>query len=254
MLLAILLLVASYFKLSKSQKTSGNRETPRRIFPNSDNQWEIEYVQLKKWADPKGAAPEVEMSFNLYRTYLNKCQGCPKGDLGIFGILQCLSPQLSPPCGWILPDNPIRCTGRAKMDVIEGKLRSASKWETCQSYPRAIEGERNVPEDRKQFIKWRPIDWEEQDLRDLKPPPNQNYTECPFTSAKIEIMYGVPQFNGSTSQVKTYNARLHFDRTVLYCSSVDIPGGPQFSGQFLYGAHGGLLCPPYDPAFCSLMV
>jgi hypothetical protein len=172
--LTIFFAVATFSDLSSSY-----------VYPNSSrltnfhyNQWEIEDIHLQRWN--RSTSPEIGAAFSLYRSYHNKC-GTGAGSL--LGKLV-----TGTWCGaWVVPDTPISCQiGIATWgtDPPWNPDRTSS-WFTCDTYPRAVEGDEEVSEEKKKWLKWRIFDLQERDQA-VTPATKQ------FISAKLEIVNGIP--------------------------------------------------------------
>jgi len=145
------------------------------------NQWEIEYIVLRRWRE----APNIGARFTLYRSYY---QECPKGVSGlaiVFGGASLL-------CGYVIPDEPIVCSAGIAYDGRALTWRPTTSWFTCDDQPRAVEGEKEISNERKEWLKWRVIALEELDTKAI-PEPKPDYAgKLPFKSAKLQVMNGVP--------------------------------------------------------------
>ena len=156
------------------------------LYPNTSrltnpyyNQWEIEELTLLRWN--RSTSPEMGASFNLYRSYHNNCSIGPGSGLNyvLTGTL----------CGaWVVPDTPINCKiglVRWRGDDPPWNPEPTSSWFTCDIHPRAIEGDEEVSEEKKKWLKWRIFDLQERDQA-VTPVGKQ------FISAKLEIVNGIP--------------------------------------------------------------
>jgi hypothetical protein len=153
---------------------SAQGSPPRIHFPienRTHNTWRIEGLGFKKISH----GTRIEPIFYLYRSYFFPC---PKIETIFMGL----------PCGWVIPDTPVQCGFEG--DAIDRK-ESVNGWFSCQEYPRAVEGEREVSEQAKKWLKWRILDFKESqgtksaDLVPLRP-------EVPFRSLRLEIVNGIP--------------------------------------------------------------
>lgn len=131
---------------------------------------------FRRW---KNASAPFQMSatFNLYRSYPIKC-----GD-GVY-----VPPYDWLMCGsWMIPDTPIECM--EGVDRFNYKapwtLSSNSSWFTCNKYLRLPEGDEELTEEKKKWLKWRIYD-----LQERYNAESANVTQ--FVSAKLEIFNGIP--------------------------------------------------------------
>jgi hypothetical protein len=155
---------------------------PRIHFPienRTHNTWRIEALGFNKTS--YGTTPRIEPVFFLYRSYFSPCPQLETLTWLYLGL----------PCGWIIPDTPIQCGWEGpRGDAIDGK-ESVNGWSSCQEYFRAVEGEREMSEQAKKWLKWRILDFKESrgtksaDLVPLRP-------EVPFRSLRLEIVNGIP--------------------------------------------------------------
>jgi hypothetical protein len=161
---------------------------PRR-FNFEQNQWEIEGLMIHRWDKPK--LPKLGATFWLFRSYTVACD--KKGTLNLGSWLL-----LGKPCGYFIPDQPVQCSDGVKMDspradsMWKSPLNTTNCWSTCNTYPRAVEGECEFPEENKRWLKWRVFDLEEKDPSTIPEPKPYYPRETPFPSAKLEILNGVP--------------------------------------------------------------
>ena len=156
------------------------------LYPNASrltnpryNQWEIEEIALLRWN--RSNSPQLGASFNLYRSYYNNCSTATLSALNyiLTGTY----------CGaWVVPDTPINC----KIGLVRWKANDppwnpdpTSDWFTCDTYVRAVEGDEEVSEEKKKWLKWRIFDLQERD-------PAVTPAERQFISAKLEIVNGIP--------------------------------------------------------------
>jgi hypothetical protein len=160
-------------------------QPPRRM-STLFNAWEMEGLSFQRWN--RSTSPNMGAIFMLYRSYYKKCMGP-------------LSPWIllltGEPCDtWVIPDTPIFCRGGIKAVANDPPLDSNpnSSWFTCDRYHRAVEGEEEVPEERKQWLKWRIFDLQERDPAKTQiPKPEEPWRkQIPFKSAKLEIVNGIP--------------------------------------------------------------
>jgi len=173
------------------------------VFPNSSrfkssryNIWEVEDFYIKRWDE--STSLEYGAAFNLYRSYYNNCSTGPGSILGVLltGIM----------CGtWMVPDTPVTCQMGNATWVTNPPWNPGrtSSWSTCDTHLRAVEGDEEVSEEKKKWLKWRIVDLQERDQA-ATPAAKQ------FISAKLEIVNGIPikpySSNSSTSQVKVFSA------------------------------------------------
>lgn len=165
--------------------------TPRpRRFSLQQNQWEIEHLTLQRWNRP--GFPSVGAQFWLYRSYNVSCNLSG----GLEGVLPLLF--AGEMCGYFVPDNPVACVDGIKVysddpdNIWQSTPISSNYWSTCNSYPRAVEGEGEFTEDKKKWLKWRVFDLVEDDLQIIHSPKAREAGESRFISAKFEIVNGVP--------------------------------------------------------------
>jgi hypothetical protein len=69
-----------------------------------------------------------------------------------------------------------------------------SSWSSCDRYHRAVEGEEEVPEERKQWLRWRIVDLQERSPTNsgVSKPEESWREKIPFISAKLEVVNGIP--------------------------------------------------------------
>jgi hypothetical protein len=149
-----------------------------RVNP-SQNQWKIEDFYFQRLWE---TSPNVAMKFQLYRSYH---QGCGDPFLSLLGIKP-------GPCGYIIPDYPVSCSSGIIPATYISKLPSRTEWSTCDSYPKGVEGEKDFPEEKKQWLKWRVYDLVESDLKTFITPTSNDIPPIPFESLKLQIINGVP--------------------------------------------------------------
>jgi hypothetical protein len=156
------------------------------------NQWEVEDFRIHRFDKP--GRPNLMAQFYLYRSRI--IPPCPlKTDMLRFFLLA----MAGETCGYFVPDQPILCRDGVYNQMAAGgtthwqnPLNTKNYWSTCDTYPRAVEGEEQVPEEKKRWLKWRMIDLKEKSLPN--PPESQpaHLREIPFKSAKLEVINGVP--------------------------------------------------------------
>jgi hypothetical protein len=146
----------------------------------TQNQWEVEDFRIHRFDKP--GRPKLTAEFYLYRTRIVPPCSMPK-DLGRLLLLA----MIGETCGYFVPDQPILCSdgGTSRW---QNPLHTKNYWSTCETYPRAVEGEQKVPEERKRWLKWRMIDLKEKSV----PNPRLPQQEIPFKSAKLEFINGIP--------------------------------------------------------------
>jgi hypothetical protein len=164
----------------------------------SKNKWKVESLNFLRFAGNR--TPNVAASFMLYRTWYVPCQKLPLQP--VLGII--ILPQ---PCGWERSNYPINCYSyRIKEN---GDLQPPlHDWASCHYYPQGAEGERDVPEEAKQWLRWRVFDLEETAWpnttaqlegtalpEEIVRPEGREQSEgdvSPFRSMKIQIANGIP--------------------------------------------------------------
>lgn len=154
---------------------------PRSV--NKFNQWEFEYINLHRYSWKE--TPNVGARFTLYRSYN---QECPNGGSGLAMVLGGGSLL----CGHVIPDEPVVCSAGIAFDGPPSPWKPTASWFTCDDQPRAVEGEKEISNERKEWLKWRVIDLEELDRKSL-PEPKPGYAGALlFKSAKLQVVNGVP--------------------------------------------------------------
>jgi len=158
----------------------------------TQNQWEVEEFIIHRFNKP--GRPKLMAQFYLYRSRIVPPCSLQKD----FGRLLLLA-MIGETCGYFVPDQPILCRDGVYNQLAGGTtsywqnpLNTKNYWSTCETYPRAVEGEQEVPEERKRWLKWRMIDLKEKSLPN--PPESQpaHLRELPFKSAKLEVINGIP--------------------------------------------------------------
>jgi hypothetical protein len=161
------------------------------LYPNSSrlinphyNQWEIEDILLQRWN--RSTSPEIGAAFNLYRSYYNNCSTIPGPLFGLVGLLE-LALTGNVCSAWVVPDTPVSCQIGIATWGTEPPWNPDrnSSWFTCDTHPRAVEGDEEVSEEKKKWLKWRIFDFQE---RDQAVTPATKL----FISAKLEIVNGIP--------------------------------------------------------------
>jgi hypothetical protein len=164
----------------------------------SKNKWKVESLNFYRVAGNR--TPNVAAYFLLYRTWYMPCQTSSlQPVLGIFSLgLQ--------PCGWERSNYPISCYSYS---IKDGDLQAPlHEWASCDYYPQGVEGERDVPEEAKQWLRWRVFDLEETAWpnrtaelegtalsEEIVQPEGAEQTVgdvTPFRSMKIQIANGIP--------------------------------------------------------------
>lgn len=122
----------------------------------------------------------VNATFSIYRSYYEKCPGFTFY-LSIFL-----------PCGWIMVDSPVLCYPSDYQSAGTTQMRNPpqNRWYTCHERWKAVEGERLLSADEKQWIKWRSFDLEEVDMSHLNGSKLLD-TTGPFRSVSFEFFNGV---------------------------------------------------------------
>jgi hypothetical protein len=157
----------------------------------TQNQWEVEDFRIHRFDKP--GRPKLMAEFHLYRTRI-----IPPCSLEKDAFRFMLLGMVGEACGYFVPDQPILCRDGVYNQMAGGTsywqnpLNTKNYWSTCETYPRAVEGEQEVPEERKRWLKWRMIDLKEKSLPN--PPESQpaHLREVPFKSAKLEVINGIP--------------------------------------------------------------
>jgi hypothetical protein len=157
----------------------------------TQNQWEVEDFRIHRFDKP--GRPKLMAEFYLYRTRIVPPCSLQK-DADRFFLLA----MVGETCGYFVPDQPILCRDGVYNQMAGGTshwqnpLNTKNYWSTCETYPRAVEGEQEVPEERKRWLKWRMIDLKENSLPNPRVPQPAHLREVPFKSAKLEVINGSP--------------------------------------------------------------
>jgi hypothetical protein len=157
----------------------------------TQNQWEVEDFRIHRFDKP--GRPKLMAEFWLYRSRIVPPCSLQKDAFRLF-----LLAMIGETCGYFVPDQPIQCRDGFYYQMVGGTsywqnpLNTKNYWSTCESYPRAVEGEQEVPEERKRWLKWRMIDLKEKSLPNPLASQPAHLREVPFQSAKLEVMNGIP--------------------------------------------------------------
>jgi hypothetical protein len=155
------------------------------------NQWEVEGFRVHRFN--KSGRPKLTAEFQLYRSRIIPPCSMQK-DMDRFLLLG----MVGETCGYFVPDQPVLCRDGVYRQTAGGvshwqnPSNAQNYWSTCETYPRAIEGEQDVSEERKRFLKWRMIDLEEGEWSSSQASLPELQREIPFKSAKLEVLNGVP--------------------------------------------------------------
>lgn len=165
-------LIAIFLQTSPSHAQSNNKP-----WQHLKNQWTIQDLTIGIF---NKTVSRSETGFKVYRTNYEECV---HGDAtGIFESQQV-------PCGYLSNNFPVQCGYPTEADVTTNGLMFKSKWATCDTYPAGAEGERDVSETAKQWLKWRASDLQEYAEKDRALGPSGLL----FRSVKFTVVHGVPQ-------------------------------------------------------------
>jgi hypothetical protein len=153
----------------------------------TQNQWEVEDFIIHRF--DKSGRPKLMAEFQLYRTRIVPPCGLQK-DFDRFLLLG----MVGETCGYFVLDQPIQCRDGLYNQMVgwQNPLNIKNYWSTCDTYPRTVEGEQEVPEERKRWLKWRMIDLNE-NILPIPPASQAAYLrEAPSRSANLEVVNGIP--------------------------------------------------------------
>jgi len=133
------------------------------------NQWRLSNLIIER---PPLQDRTPDVLFSLYRTQGERC------------TLNKTSTVPSKRCTWEISPNPVSC--------IYGIIGPASRfrtptgeWKECQQYTLNPDGEEEIPQELRKWIKWRTAGLEEH-------PYPTNASLIDFDKVKIEVVQGVP--------------------------------------------------------------
>jgi len=123
-------------------------------YSHEKNTWYIEDLRISRIVNPTGG---VNATFSIYRSYFSKC--IPKG--------YPMSNDLV--CGWIIADTPLLCfpSNYQSTNALDTRNPPEDIWYTCHERLKAVDGERILSDDEKQWVKWRSFGLEEADVSRL---------------------------------------------------------------------------------------
>jgi hypothetical protein len=139
--------------------------------------WFIRDLQFTRNVNSTGG---VNATFSIHRSYYDKCPGFPfKGSELI-------------PCGWKIADSPLSCYPSDYQSPGKPQVRNPpqERWYTCHERWKAVDGERLLSEDEKQWIKWRTFGLDEVDMTQLSNGELHGSTG-PFRNVSFEFVNGV---------------------------------------------------------------
>jgi hypothetical protein len=145
--------------------------------PVEPNRWLVKDVLIQRY--PNGSKPSFGAEFEVTRSYYKECFGGPAIQAWEQGSLE---------CGWLKVGQPLKCNNWVGEDLnSKAAPGDGSGYFSCKSYSHAAAGETSLPENLKNWVRWRIYDFQE-----TTAPRNKTLFPCPFQSLKMEIVHGVP--------------------------------------------------------------
>jgi hypothetical protein len=139
----------------------------------------------------------INARFSIYRSYYEKC---PTFETE-WAFLN--------PCGWKIGNAPLLCYAKD----YETRNLPEDKWFTCQERPNAVDGERLLSEEEKQWIRWRTFNLEELQASKLNRSNAVESFQGPFRKVSFEFINGVRYVNQRNFYLQTVTTTKSLSRT-----------------------------------------
>jgi hypothetical protein len=124
------------------------------------NQWQLSNFLIQR---PLLQDPTPDLSFSLYRTLAGEC---------------------NPDCSWQISPTPVGCQYGMVSPSSQFRIPSG-EWKECQTYPLNPTGEERIPQELKQWIRWRVTSLNER-------PRVDNSSFLDLVGLKLQVVQGVP--------------------------------------------------------------
>ena len=145
--------------------------------PVEPNRWLVKDLRVRRY--PNGSKSKFGVAFDLTRSYYKECFGGPPIQAWEQGSLE---------CGWLKVGQPLKCNNWVGEELDSGAVpNDGSEYFSCKSYLHAAAGEASIPENLKNWVRWRIYDFQE-----TTTPRNKTMFPYPFQSLKMEIVHGDP--------------------------------------------------------------
>jgi hypothetical protein len=145
--------------------------------PVEPNRWLVKDFYVQRY--PNGSKSKFGVTFELTRSYYKGCFGGPPIQAWEQGSLE---------CGWLQVGQPLKCDNWVGDSPDSGAVPDDdSGFSSCKSYSRAAAGEASIPENLKNWVRWRIYDFQETTI-----PRDELRFPYPFQSLKMEIVHGDP--------------------------------------------------------------